>query len=667
MSAGGVTEPPAPGPLRPPVAVLLSRFPRVTETFILREVAELERQGQPVVLVPLIRERPPLVHPEAQPWVARALFTPWLSPSIVAANLRALLRRPGAWIGTLARLGAGMLRSPGFLARTLVLFPKAVYLAERLAAEEVAHVHAHFATHPATVAWVLERLAGIPYSVTVHAHDLFVDRTFLGAKLARARFVRAISRFNRDYLAERHPEAAGRIEMVHVGVEPERYDAGSEAPTPGGGEHLRLLTVAALEPYKGVDRLVEAAALLRDRLAASGGPRLAWEVVGEGRLRPGLEAAVAGRGLGATVRLVGALPQDEVARRLAAADLFVLPSVVAPDGQMEGIPVALMEAMAAGRPVIASRLSGVPELVEDGVSGLLVPPGDVGALAAAVGRLAGDPPLAARLAREGRARVLREFRLEVTVAELRALLDRETGGGAAAQVGWWARPALAAAGLADRPVGLRRLRASPDSHVAELLVGCCRRGSDPLEVVVKRHRSRLGESAPPAERARRELALLSRLSASGRGGPYGVPRPLLATPAGPDGTAVVLERALGERLDEIVRARRFRPGAASRCELEDAFRRAGGWLRWFRERAGDGWSHGDFWPGNVFVTKERVEVVDLEGASPGTSGHRDLEDDAAYFLRHARRYFRFPGLGGRFRRLERAFRAGLEGPEGGSP
>ncbi|HSL81542.1 MAG TPA: glycosyltransferase, partial [Thermoanaerobaculia bacterium] len=424
--------------LRPPVAVLLSRFPRVTETFILREVVELERQGQPVVLVPLIRERPPVVHPEARPWVERARFTTWLSPAVARSNLRLLARRPGAWLGCLARLVRGMAASPGFLARSLALFPKAVHLTERLAGEGVVHVHAHFATHPATVAWVVERLAGIPFSVTVHAHDLFVRRTMLREKLGRARFVRAISRFNREYLAERYPEVAERVAVVHVGVEPERYRGegqGSEAPAEAekdrgaAGREVRVLTVAALERYKGIGVLIEAADLLRERLAAlSNAPAVTWEVVGAGSLRGELEAEVARRGLDGAVRLAGALPEDEVARRLARADLFVLPSVVAPDGQMEGIPVALMEAMAAGRPVVASRLSGIPELVADGETGLLVPPGDAGAVVEAVARLLEEPGLGARLGEAGRRRVEEEFRLGTTVGELLGLLDRETAG-----------------------------------------------------------------------------------------------------------------------------------------------------------------------------------------------------------------------------------------------
>ncbi|MFP3941976.1 MAG: glycosyltransferase, partial [Thermoanaerobaculia bacterium] len=601
---------------RPTVAVLVSRFPKVTETFILREVVEMERQGRPVLLAALFRERPPVVHPEARAWLGRVVFAPWRSLRLWTANLRALARRPGRYLGTLARLAAGTVRDPGFLLRSVVLFPKAVYLAERFADAGVAHVHVHFATHPATVAWVVERFTGIPYSVTVHAHDLFVRRAFLEPKLVRARFVRSISAFNKRFLGRRYPGIEESVAVVHVGVDPGRYGAGRRQAPPlhatqgvvtegdgpqadrgtdpegkgphagrgtvpegkglqadrgtgtegdgplavrgpaaesGAGRSLRLLTVAALEPYKGVPVLIEAAERLRRRSATRGDPDVPgapppdaawsglegrprdfiWDVVGEGGMRRRLEDEIRRRGLDGTVRLVGVVPEEEVARRLEEADLFVLPSVVAPDGQMEGIPVALMEALAAGVPVVASDLSGVPELVEDGRTGLLVPPGDAAALATAVERLVRDPELAARLAAAGREWVERAFRLDDTVGRLGELLDRETGPAPLdPELGQAVASGLGAAGLGQCLAGLRRVHDGTDSRVAEVLAAAgTGSGASPREVVVKLHRSRPGVSAPPAERARREAELLERLAAAGAGGPFGIPA-LLAAPGG---------------------------------------------------------------------------------------------------------------------------------------
>ncbi|HEX7186407.1 MAG TPA: glycosyltransferase, partial [Thermoanaerobaculia bacterium] len=401
---------------RRPVAVLLSRFPLITETFILREVIEMERQGQPVRLVPLLHERPEVVHREALPWMDRALHAPLLSAAVLLASLRALRRRPGRVLRLFGKLLTASVAAPNFLLRTLALFPKSLWVAERLEAEGAAHLHAHFATHPATMALIVSSLTGIPWSMTVHAHDIFVRQAMLRDKLAAARFVRAISRFNREYLERRFPgEVADKVRVIHVGIDPEVY---RRLPAPAA-DPPKILCVASLRPYKGVPVLLEACRRLLDN-----GVTFRCEIVGEGPMRPELERRIAGLGLAGTVSLLGALPQHEVTCRLGASAVFVLPSIVAPDGQMEGIPVALMEAMAAGRPVVTSALSGIPELVEDGMSGVLVQPGDAPGIAAALKRLLEDPGLRLRMGERGREKVDAEFRLDGTVAGLTTLIDQ---------------------------------------------------------------------------------------------------------------------------------------------------------------------------------------------------------------------------------------------------
>lgn len=687
-------EAPRPRPRRA-AAVLLSRFPLITETFILREVAEMERQGQPVRLVPLLRESGPIRHREAGPWTARALYAPFLSPAIVAANLRALRRSPGRYVGLLGRVVAGNLGSPGFLTRSAVLFPKAVYLAERLRAEGVGHVHAHFATHPALVAYVVSSLTGIPFSVTVHAHDLFVRRAMLGRKLRAASFVRAISRFNRDYLVALEPALAGRVEVIHAGVDLDAYGAVPAPPE----LHPLVLCVAALKPYKGLGVLVEAWRRLRDEGVAG-----RCEVVGEGPERPRLERAIARAGLGESVRLRGALPQHEVAPLVARAALVVQPSVVAPDGQMEGIPVALMEAMASGRAVVASRLSGIPELVEDGASGLLVPPGDAAALASALRSLLEDPARAREMGARGRERVAREFRLADNVA---ALLERMEAHGLPAHGDLSARLALCPwPALAGRRVGLRRRHERIDSSVAELLVAD---GREAREAVLKVQKRTAGR--PAAESARHEFETLARLHrcfASGEAG-FGVPRPLHLDGAG---GALVMEACRGTPLDALLREGRTSRDRLRRAALEAAVRRAGRWLRLLQRytpctppasealaalvrqaredlRSLAGWEltaeeaqtlqrrleglareaeprarrlvgrHGDFWPGNVYVADGLVEVIDFEGFADGLP-----EEDAAYFLVQLELFCSYPLLRSLRARLRDAF---LDGYAEGAP
>src|SRR5215212_5813456 len=220
-------------PQRRTVAVGLSRFPTVTETFILREVTEMERQGQRVRLVPLIKENPPVIHDAVRPWMQRALFTPWLSPAMLLANLGAFICYPLRYVTTLLRLILGTLRSPETLIGTLGIFPKSVYLARQLAREGVRHLHVHYASHPATMALIVSKFAPITYSFTVHAFDIQGDRSLLDWKIRESRFVRSISQFNKRFLEGLYPkDAQGKIEVIHVGIEPDVY-AKSAAPVPG--------------------------------------------------------------------------------------------------------------------------------------------------------------------------------------------------------------------------------------------------------------------------------------------------------------------------------------------------------------------------------------------------------------------------------------------------
>jgi glycosyltransferase involved in cell wall biosynthesis len=599
------------------VAVILSRFPTVTETFILREIDEMERQGQPVRLVPLIQDDPPVVHEDARPWTRRALFTRFLSPRIVEANLQVFRRDPRAYLSAVGTLLAGTLRSPDFLVRSLALFPKAVYLARRLESEGIRHVHAHYATHPATVAWVIASLTDLTYSVTVHAHDIFVDRTFLEEKLGEATFVRVISDFNRDYLLSRLPSLdPAKVRVVHVGVDVDRYAATSggegEMDPRSGGEDPLVLSVASLRPYKGIAVLLEACYLLRGT-----GLDLKCAVAGDGPLREELEALLVAYGLEDRVRLLGAVPETTVRELLSRASVFVLPSRVQEDGQMDGIPVALMEAMAAGVPVVASDISGIPELVEDRRSGILVPPGNAEAVATAVRALLVSPGAALRMGARGRERVRRAFELEGTVTRLLELLEDHVGS-ATREV----RERILSSDALSRhasSVGVRRVHEGRESWVAELLLGTERSRGDggaytrderargdgdaawPRDVVLKVHRPRSGDAPVAADRARstfetlRDLATLDAVPrpparAVGRGVQVRrvvgastgmtVPRPLhLEEEAG----ALLMTRCGGVSLLELADAsRRFRDDGAEERRRE-AFRRAGAWLRAFHQ------------------------------------------------------------------------------------
>jgi colanic acid/amylovoran biosynthesis glycosyltransferase len=416
------------------VAYLVSWFPAVTETFILDEVRELRRRGVEVEVFPLFGARGGQVHSAWRELAGRTHYHRSASWEMVAAQLHWLRRKPGALLRAWAEALLRNAPSRKLLVRTPLVLLKGALVARRIEAMGMPHVHAHWATHPALAAWLVRALTGIDYSFTAHAHDLYVDRAMLREKVEAARFVVTISEFNRRLLAEVcGPAAAAKVHVIRCGV-----DSAAFAPAPRRDRGVPTFAcVASLREYKGHAVLLDAVRLLRER-----GKSVRAVLVGDGELRGALEARIARYGLADAVELRGALPHEQIAGVLADATAMVLPSVTSRDGQMEGIPVALMEAMAAGVPVISTRLSGIPELVRDGETGLLVPERDPAALAAAMERIARDPALAARVAGEARRTVRERFDRRRNVARLAELFAVSTVRGG--------RPAPGAPGPDDR-------------------------------------------------------------------------------------------------------------------------------------------------------------------------------------------------------------------------
>ncbi|HEX4930856.1 MAG TPA: glycosyltransferase, partial [Gaiellaceae bacterium] len=364
-----------------------------------------------VSLYPLLRHREATVHPEARALVERANYLPFLSWPILRSQLHFLRRRPRAYLGALAAVSRGTLGSLNFFFGGLAIFPKVAHAARLMEAEGVTHVHCHFANHPAVAGLVIRRLTGIPFSFTAHGSDLHVERRMLPQKVAEAEFVATISHDNRRLIVAECGEAAGeKVHVVRAGIDTEAFAPRGER---NGHEGLRIVCVGTLHEVKGQAVLVEAC-----RLLAARGIELECRLVGDGPDRDALRSAIESGGLDGRVHLVGPQPREAVAATLEWADALATPSVPTRSGKREGIPVVLMEAMSSGLPVVASRLSGIPELVEDGVSGLLVPHGDAEALANALERLARDPLLRRRLGRRGRLTVEREFDVDRSAALL---------------------------------------------------------------------------------------------------------------------------------------------------------------------------------------------------------------------------------------------------------
>lgn len=403
------------------VAYIMSRFPKLTETFVLYEMLAVERLGLDVQIYPLQREPTDVMHPEAEEMVARAHFTPLLSWSILGAQLHYLTRRPSAYFATLWTLVHANFGSARYLLGALAFFPKAVYFARRMTTTGVDHVHAHFASHPAAVAFVIHRLAGIPYSFTAHGSDLHRDRHMLAEKIADARFVATVSEFNRRLIeSECGMAAADKVCVIHCGVDTGLFQPRTTPRRADRRTGLRVCCIGTLHEVKGQRYLIEACGMLAAR-----GVDFTCELVGDGPDRGALATLVAEADLQGRVRFLGRLRRVDVVALLDRVDVLVAPSVPTRNGRREGIPVALMEAAACGIPVVGTRITGVPELVEDGEVGFLVDPGDSAALAEVLERIAADADLRRRLGARARVKARREFDLETNAG---LLVDRILAG-----------------------------------------------------------------------------------------------------------------------------------------------------------------------------------------------------------------------------------------------
>ena len=393
------------------VAYITSGFP---VTFITNEAESHRLAGWEVI--PFSSSRPVparnLSAVELQ-WQKRTIYRP------------ALLRRWACGVRELAAHPLGLLNVCIWMARLAAASPRefalavhelgmACYSAEHCRRLDVQHIHVHFASRSLNLGLMIGLMTGRPVSCTVHAFDIFTrsDRS-LRTRLSRCVFISAISRYNIEYL-RRHcgEQVAGLCHVVHCGVDPALFRSISRRPVFG-----RLLTVSNLVAKKGLDVAVEACARLRDEAVD-----FQYQIVGDGPMRASLAEGVRRHRLEDHVRLIGPLPNDRLGSLLSEACAFVLPCQEMPSGDLDGIPVAMMEAMASEVPVVSTTVSGIPELVEDGRSGFLVPERDPAALVQALKRLLADVNLIARFGQAARQRVLAEFDADACAGQLRDLI-----------------------------------------------------------------------------------------------------------------------------------------------------------------------------------------------------------------------------------------------------
>jgi colanic acid/amylovoran biosynthesis glycosyltransferase len=388
------------------VAYLLERFPSFGQTFCYREVAELERQG---VKVHVYSIRRPVDEPK-QDWdeqlVGRVHYLP---------EENALVREVDRSVreGRVSSATREALKKWGRQSDFLRLY-QAVYVGLRLQENGVQRVHAHFAGMAARTAFWINQFFGIPFSFTAHANDIFAPREFvvsLAKLLADAKAIVTVSDYSAEFLRGRFPEAAAKVHRIYNGVDLSRFhpiDFGSGIPA--------IVSIGRLIEKKGFADLISACRLLKPR-----GRDFVCEIIGEGPLEPALKAQIARDGLEGCVKLVGPQTLSQIALRLAHATIFALPCTREEGGGMDNLPTVIMEAMAAGLPVVSTPLAGVPEMVEDHVNGILVPEHEPGAVAAALEYLIANPEQARRFGDRGREIAREKFSIETSGSALIAL------------------------------------------------------------------------------------------------------------------------------------------------------------------------------------------------------------------------------------------------------
>jgi glycosyltransferase involved in cell wall biosynthesis len=419
---------------RPRIAYLFNSFPVLSETFIVNEVLGIE-QDWPAHLYSLFKPSSHEENPEAANLRARTFYLlPAARPfALIFSHLYFLLRYPGRYTGTL--IFALKKRSPGnslFKAvwhlavrkkdltkqerqDLLLHFVLSIPLARAMQRAGIEHIHAHFADAATSFALLTSRLLLRPFSITAHAYDIFTRQANFVEKFSGARFIITCTQYNKHYLLEKNPELdANKIHVVYHGINLEKFQRGKKqklAPP-------LILSVGRLVPKKGMAVLIEACRMLKSQ-----GLSFQCRIIGEGPERPRLEMQIKLNHLMDCVDLVGAVPPSEMIAHYEQATLFVLPCVVEEDGNRDGIPNVIAEAMSMRLPIISSEVSAIPELVENKINGILVQPGNPVAIAEAICGLLNSPAKASRWGNKGRTKVEQVFNAQASLLQLKNIFE----------------------------------------------------------------------------------------------------------------------------------------------------------------------------------------------------------------------------------------------------
>lgn len=390
------------------IAYILSIFPSVSETFIREEIEALEELGVEVTVFSLKTPKSDRIGPiTTENRTIPVYYSPFfLSLPLIRTNLNSLFTHPHIIVKKVISIIFRLWRQPSELIKTLVVFPKSVFFSTIIKQIGCQQVHAHFCTIPFSAATIIGVINNIPVSTTAHGFDIFQRPSVdLRERILEAQPFITISNFNKNYLKNLFLDIPDEtIKMVHCGINLKKF---SQYPRHGNTKQKNILVVARLEKVKGIDILLDALAIVEKHGAA-----VNCNIIGDGSLKSTLIQQMHQLSLDKIVNFYGAQPHEFVINALNQADFFVLPS------RSEGIPVSVMEAIASSLPVIATSVSGLPEIIEDGKNGILVPPEDAKKLAQAILSLCEHPDLIDKFSTFGYEKIQNEFDIKKNAHQL---------------------------------------------------------------------------------------------------------------------------------------------------------------------------------------------------------------------------------------------------------
>lgn len=388
------------------IIYILSQFPEIHETFILREIKALKDRGIDILILSLKPCRDKVIHDEARELMKKTIYGKvhglWFTVHSIL--------HPVKTISTFFYVVKTYSKSPKEFIKAIYVWLECFYFARIIHKEKIMHIHSHWATMPTTAAVILSKLTGVPFSFTAHAWDIFVNCDGLEGKINKAKFVVTCTDYNRKFLS--HFCKNGQHKKVHLnyhGIDVDKFTVHSSQLT----SKLVILAIGRLVETKGFEYLIEACRILNDK-------EISFEcrIVGSGPLENKLKSLAISYGLRDRINFLGIRNQEEIKKLYSEATVLTQPSVMAKNGDRDGIPNVILEAMALGAPVIATNFSGISEAVIDKDTGILVPDRDSSALAEAIVTLWQDEQLRERLSLNGRKLIESKFNTDTNIKEL---------------------------------------------------------------------------------------------------------------------------------------------------------------------------------------------------------------------------------------------------------